>query len=228
MKSLGSLSKGLPPLLASGVILCGLALAGCDEHVEVIQDTSIHVAKHQTWAWRPMQAKAAAAPETDGGRRVLSRDVIGRNGGNAPVPPAEPDPAVDIARKQLRLEVERRLTEKGLTQVPDPAAADYLVDYSFAVRGNRETVERVYPGAYPGLVCGPFGCGYGWGYGPPGVGYQNVRFREGTFVFDLTKNNSKELVYRAIGQEPQFHAQFSHDQISDMAHALLKKLKVRG
>jgi hypothetical protein len=143
------------------------------------------------------------------------------------VTPPEPDPAVEIARKQLRTEIERQLTEKGLKQVSDPAAADYLVDYNFAMRGRNMRVERVYPGAYPGLVCGPFGCGYGWGYGPPAVAYQNIRFREGTFVFDMTKNGSTELVYRAIGQEPQYHAQFSHDQIQDMVHALLKKLKVR-
>jgi hypothetical protein len=222
VKSIG-ISKSVSPLLAAGVIFCGLAVAGCDEHVEVIQDTSIHVMKHQTWAWRPMQARKDAR---EAERPVISRDVIRRNG-NAPVEAAEPDPTVEIARKQLRSEIERQLTEKGLSQVPDPAAADFLVDYNFAIRGHNATVERVYGGGYPGLVCGPFGCWNGWGYGPPEVTYQNVRFREGTFVFDLTKNGSKELVYRAIGQEPQYHAQFSHDQIQDMVHALLKKLNVR-
>jgi hypothetical protein len=219
-------SKRVSPLMAATAVLCGLAVAGCDEHVEVIQDTDIHVMKHQSWAWRPMEARPAAA-EPEGGRRVISRDAIGgRN--NAPAAPAEPDPAVEISRKQLRTEIERQLAQKGLSQVPDPAAADYLVDYNFAVRGHNVAVERVYPGAYPGLVCGPFGCWNGWGYGPPEVAYQNVRFREGTFVFDLRKNGSKQLVYRAIGQEPEYHAQFSHEQIEDMVHALLKKLKIRG
>jgi uncharacterized protein DUF4136 len=220
VKNLGFLSKSVSPLLAASMIFCGLALAGCDEHVEVIQDTDIHVMRHQTWAWRPMQARTNAP---DNGRPVISRDVIRRNETVA----AESDPAVDIARRQLRTEIERQLSAKGLTQVPDTAAADYLVDYQFAMRGHNVTVERVYPGAYPGLVCGPFGCYNGWGYGPPEVAYQNVRFREGTFVFDLTQNSSRHLVYRAIGQEPAYHAQFSHDQIEDMVHALLKKLKVR-
>jgi Domain of unknown function (DUF4136) len=213
-------SERVSPLIAAAAVLCGLAMAGCYEHVEVVQDTDIHVMKHQTWAWRPMQAKT----EAPAGRPVVSRDVIRRNESVA----AEADPAVEISRKQLRTEIERQLSQKGLSQAPDPAAADYLVDYNFAVRGHNVAVERVYPGAYPGLVCGPFGCWNGWGYGPPEVAYQNVRFREGTFVFDMTKNGSKQLVYRAIGQEPEYHAQFSHNQIDDMVHALLKKLKVRG
>ena len=223
--SLTRFSTTLSPLVAAAAILCGLGLAGCDEHVEVVQDTDIHVMKHQTWAWRPMEPRPAAA--RDNGRPVVSRDVVGGRNNAAPTA-AEPDPAVEISRKQLRTEIERQLSQKGLSQVPDPAAADYLVDYSFAVRGHNMRVERVYPGAYPGLVCGPFGCWNGWGYGPAGVGFEDVRFREGLFVFDLRKNGSKQLVYRAKGFEPEYRAQFSHDQIEDMVHALLKKLKIRG
>lgn len=219
----GRMTKRVSPLIAAAAVFCGLVLAGCDEHVEVIQDTDIHVMKHQTWAWRPMQPRAEATTN-NGNRPVISRDVIGRR----ETVVTEADPAVEIARRQLRTEIERQMTEKGLTQVTDPAAADYLVDYQFAMRGHNVTVERVYPGAYPGLVCGPFGCWNGWGYGPPEVAYENVRFREGMFVFTMTQNASKHLVYRAIGEEPAYHAQFSHDQIQDMVHALLKKLKVRG
>ena len=226
MKSLGIFSKSVSPLLAASVIFCGLAVAGCDEHVDVIQDTTILVKNHQTWAWRPMQARKDAR---DSERPVISRDVIRRNNRNERNDDvaAEPDPSIDLERRELRASIERQLTAKGLTQITDPATADYLVDYQFAIRGHNVTVKRVYPGAYPGLVCGPFGCYSGWGYGPSEVAYQNVRFREGMFVFALTQNGSRHLVYRAIGQEPAYHAQFSHDQIEDMVHALLKKLRVR-
>jgi Domain of unknown function (DUF4136) len=223
VKSFGVLSKGMSPLLAAGVIFCGLALAGCDEHVEVIQDTTIPVRIHQTWAWRPAEAQREARAAE---RPVISRDVIRRNDA-APAPTPEADPAIEIERRELKASIERQLTAKGLSQVGDPAAADFLVDYHFAIRGHNATVERVYPGAYGGLVCGPYGCWNGWGYGPPEIAYQNVSFREGMFVFALTQNGSKQLVYRAVGQEPAYHAQFSHDQIEDMVHALLKKLKVR-
>ena len=217
-----TISKSASRLLAAVVLGSGLLLVGCDEHVEVIRDSTISVLKHQTWAWRPMQASRKAAPGAD--RPVISRDVIRRNGTVA----AESDPVDDITRRQLRVEIERQLNAKGLAQVGDPATADFLVDYQFAIRGRNATVERVYPGGYGGLVCGPFGCWNGWGYGPPEVSYQNIRFREGTFVLEVVQNGSKHLAYRAIGQEPAHHPTFSRSQIEDMVHALLKGLKPRG
>jgi hypothetical protein len=220
VNSLGIFSRGASPLLAASMIFCGLALAGCDEQVQVIQDTDIHVMKHQTWAWRPMQARRDSV---DGGRPVISRDVIRPNTSV----PVESDPAVEIERRQSQSELERQLAAKGLVKVSDPAAANYLVDYQFAVHGRNVTVPRAYPGSYPGLVCGPYGCWNGWGYGPVAVGYQNVNVREGTFAFDMVQNGSKRLVYQATGQAPANKAQFSHDQIQDMVHALLNKLKVK-
>jgi hypothetical protein len=115
-----------------------------------------------------------------------------------------------------------------LTQVSDPAAADFLVDYHFAMRRHNVSVERIYPWGYPGLVCGPFGCWQGWGYGPAEVSYENIRFREGMFVFDFIKRNPNRLAYRAIGQETAHHATFLNDQVEDMVHAMLKGLKPKG
>jgi len=211
---------GRSPLMAASILLGGLLLAGCDEHVEIIRNRDIPVLKHQTWAWRPASARKEAKNE----RPVVSRDVIG---GRETVA-READPANEIVRQELRTAIERQLTAKGLTQVSDPAAADFLVDYHFAMRRRNVRVERVYPGAYPGLVCGPFGCWQGWGYGPAEVSYENIRFREGTFLFDFIKHNPNRLAYRAIGQEPAHHATFSNDQVDDMVHALLKGLKPKG
>jgi len=211
---------GRSPLLAVSILLCGLGLAGCDEHVEIIRDRNIPVLKHQTWAWRPAPVRKEAKNE----RPVISRDVIG--GRETAV--NENDPANEIVRNELRTAIERHLTEKGLTQVSDPAAAEFLVDYHFAMRRHNVRVERVYPGAYPGLVCGPYGCWQGWGYGPPEVSYENVRFREGTFVFDLFNRDTKRPAYRAIGMEPPYRTAITHDQVDSMVHALLKELKPKG
>ena len=214
---------GKAPLLAASILMCGLWLAGCDEYVEIIRNQDIPVLKHQTWAWRPAPVKAAAKEE----HPVISRDVIGSH---QPVQSAAPVQSAenDSVRQELRTAIERQLTAKGLTQASDPAAADFLVDYKYALRGHNVTVERVYPGAYPGLVCGPYGCWQGWGYGPAEVGYENVRLREGTFVFHLFKRSPNNMAYRAIGVEPPNHGTFSHDQVDSMVHALLKGLKPKG
>jgi Domain of unknown function (DUF4136) len=209
-------SKRVSPLLAVAVIFCGLAMAGCDEHVETIRDRTIPVLRHQTWAWRPAEVRKDTAPQ----RPVISRDVIAK----PEVVNNELDPNNEIVRSELRGEIERQLTAKGLTQASDPAAADFLVDYHFAMRGRNVRMEGVYPGGYGGLVCGPYGCYRGWGYGPE-ISYGTYHFREGSFVLDVFKSGTNKVAYRAIGEEPIHHETFSQGQIKDMVHALLKNLK---
>lgn len=209
-----------------------LFIAGCDDNVQTIRDSTIPVHKGMTWAWMPnMPSKGAPSANGSGNRPVISRDVIGRN----ETVSHENDPAVEIERREVRAEIENQLNAKGLRQVSDPANADFVVTYRFAVRGHSATVREVYPGGYGGLVCGPFGCapgwgwGWGWGwYGPPEVVYRNVHFREGLFVLDMYQTGTKNLAFQARGVEPSHRAQFSHDQIQDMVHALLKGLKVKG
>jgi len=219
------LGRTAKPMIVAVAAFLGLFLAGCDEHVQIIHDHTIKIPKHATWAWRPAEPGAAARDSSRSDRPVISRDVVGR----ASQPAAqENDPAVDIERREVRAELERQLAAKGLKQVADPAAAGFLADYHFAVRPRNETVPRAYGGYYPGLVCGPFGCWGGWGYGPTYVGYEHISVREGTFVFDFVRQADHQLVYRAIGEEPAHKAQFSPDQIQDMVHALLKELKTSG
>src|SRR3989442_10964600 len=109
--------------------LVGLFLAGGDEHVQIIRDPDIRIVKHATWAWRPAEPPRSASRDSRSDRPVISRDVIRR--GESAV--QENDPATEIDRRQVRNELERQLTAKGLTQISDPAAADFLVDYHFAV-----------------------------------------------------------------------------------------------
>ena len=212
-------SIGRSPLMAASLLACGLLLAGCDDHITVTRDPDIPVVKRSTRAWKP------AAPPKDADRRpVVSRDVISRRETVA----RDPGANNEIVRERIRTAIEQTLSSKGLRQVSDAQAADFLVDYHVAVRRHDVTVGRVYPGGYPGLVCGPFGCWESWGWGPPEVGYENIRFREGTVVFDLVKQSSKRLAYRAVGQKPVHRDTFNQSEISEFVHHMLGKLKVSG
>jgi Domain of unknown function (DUF4136) len=207
------------PLFALGAIAGAALLAGCDEYVHVTRDPDVHITRHATWTWRP------AAEETSrrDSRRVISRDDIRRGETVTREMSRETDADSDILRGKVKSAIERNLAEKGLKEASDPQDADFLVDFHIAVRRRNMTVERV----YPGLMCGPFGCYGGWGYGPAAVGYENVRFREGTIVVDVVQNQSNHLVYRAVGEKPvnRNTFSFSQDEVNGLVHHLLKDLK---
>jgi hypothetical protein len=207
-------------LAVAAACLCGLVAAGCDDHVQVTRDPDIRIHRGASWAWQPVVEPVAARDS----RRVTSRDNLGRN-----EQPVARDVTGDnqIVRDRVKMAIQQSLTAKGLAQVSDPATADFLVDYHFAIERRNATLQTVYPGAYPGLVCGPYRCWEGWGYGPAMVGYERVHFREGTIVFDLTQQATKHLVYRAVGEKPVRRDTFSltQDEINDLVNHLLKDLK---
>jgi Domain of unknown function (DUF4136) len=208
-------------LVSAAVCLWGLAAAGCDDHVQVTRDPDVRISRGATWAWQPVTEPVT----TRDSRKVISRDAMGRN------EPAPRDTSADnqLVRDRVRTAIQQALTAKGLAQVSDPATADFLVDYHFAVERRNATVQTVYPGAYPGLVCGPYRCWEGWGYGPAAVGYERIHFREGTIVFDFTQQATKNLVYRAVGEKPVRRDSFSltQDEITGLVNHLLKDLKTR-
>ncbi len=210
---------GNSPLLAAAVLICGLLLAGCDDHVTVIRDPNILVPKGSTWAWKPV-----ASPRDADRRPVVSRDVISRGESIA----REPGANNEIVRQRIRTAIEQTLSSKGLREVSDQQDAEFLVDYHVAVRRHNVTVEHVYRGGYRGLVCGPYGCWESWGWGPPEVSYENIRFREGTVVFDFVKQSTRRLAYRAIGQKPVHRDTFNQDEVNEFVHHMLGKLKTNG
>jgi len=204
--------------LATAAALAGVfLLAGCDERVQITRDRDVHFARHATWAWRPMeqQGRESRGRST---RPVLSRDDIARG----ETVTRETDAENDALRDKVKTAIAADLREKGFKEVSDPEGADFLVDYHLGVRGRNVTV------AYPagGLVCGPFGCYDGWGWGPGPVGYERIHFREGTFVLDVQQRGSNRPAYRAIGEKPVHRDAFSFSQheVNDMVHHLLKDL----
>jgi hypothetical protein len=217
--------------LVAGLLAGGLVLSGCDDKsVEILRDPDVRIARGMTWAWRPANAPEGGPrrASADDGRQVVSRDVI------APEQPSSPkrqhlesnrDWNTEANRDTLKAAIAKTLQSKGLTQVPDPVAADFWVDYHVAVRTRTATVA--YPGGYPGVVCGPYGCWSGWGWGPPG--YQNVRFHEGTFVIDVALREPNKLAYRAISHKDLSYQKpvISPYQAEEAAKHLLKDLKPR-
>ena len=244
-----SFSTKRSPLLIAAVLASGPFLAGCDEHVDVVRDHSVHINKHATWAWRPAAPEAEAEHrdhdkdlgrdrdrdrdhdrrdnrDNDDRRPVVSRDVIDENGRAETV---SHDYGVDneTLRLAIRADIQQTLSKKGFKQVDDPAAADFLVDYHIGIRRRTVRVER-YPGGYPGFVCGPFGCwaSYRWGYwGGPGYRYENVHYREGTIVFDFVNQGSNKIAFRAVGQKQLNHDSFSTNHVRDAVQRLLRDLK---
>jgi hypothetical protein len=213
-------------VMMTTVLLGGLVIAGCDDNsVEVIRDPEVRVAKGMTWAWRPVGPPPATVKRDADGRPVTSRDVITQQ--PAQRLESNRDWNTEENRTKLQAAIERGLSGKGLVKVQDPATADFLVDYHVAVRTQKATVQQVYPGGYPGVVCGPYGCWSGWGWGPPEVTYQNVRWHEGTFVLDLALREPKKLAYRAISQRELSKRQISSYQAEEAVNHLLKGLKTK-
>lgn len=214
-------------LLTAAALLSLMFIAGCDDHVQITRDHDVRIPHNATWAWRPAVAetRAAAPPPSSGGRPVISRDDMASPRPRQNPPPREPNADDEVVRQRVKTAIEETLSSKGFKHVDDPAAAEFLVDYKFAVRRFNETVPEY--GGYPGLVCGPFSCWGGWGYGPAFVGYENIHFREGTIVFDFSQQTNRHLVYRAVGEKPVRRDAFSLTQgdINDLTHHLLKDLK---
>jgi len=215
----------------AGLLAGGVFLSGCDDNVEIIRDPDIRVAKGMTWAWRPMNEPEGGKAAPEGGRSMVSRDVI------TPEQQAQAGPRqhlesnrdwnTEANRDTLKAAIAKDLKSKGLTQVTDPKVADFWVDYHVAVRTQNATVGRVYPG-YPGVACGPYGCWSGWGWGPPEVAYQNVRFHEGTFVVDVALREPKKLAYRAISQKELNNKHtITPYQADEAAKHLLKGLETK-
>jgi hypothetical protein len=219
-----SRSKWKMPLMLAAAAMFAFVATGCDDRVQITRDPDVKIRTGASWAWTPDPQVVASRDN----RRVLSRDNAGREQQPRDMV-REDNPNNQIVQDKVRQAIQQSLMSKGLMQSSDPATADFLVDYHFAVDRRSETVQTVYPGAYPGLVCGPYGCYRGWGYGPAAVGYERVHWRAGTIAFNFTQNPSKRLVYQAIGEKPVRRDTFSltQDEINGLVNHLLKDLKTK-
>src|SRR5690349_7074233 len=136
---------GKSTLLAVTALFFGFLLAGCDDYVQITRDPDVRIPKLATWAWRPAP-EPSKARERDS-RPVVSRDVISRN----ETAERDVDANSEAARQKVKTAIEQTLASKGLQQISDPAAADFLVDYHFAVeRRNARFAARMAAGVGAG------------------------------------------------------------------------------
>ena len=205
-------------LLTAAALVCAIFVAGCDEHVTSERNPEIPIPKHATWAWRP--AEAPPAPRDS--RPVVSRDEVAPSTKMIP----ESDTSNEILRGQIRAAIASTLAYKGYKEVQDPQAAAFLVDFHVAVKDQKAAVPLGYPGGYPGVVCGPYGCWQSWGWGPPALGYQNIRFRAGTIVFDFLQASTKKVAFRSDGEKSvkSGYTTFREKDVNSLVQALLWKL----
>ena len=204
-------------------LACAAVLAGCDEHVVVDRDPGVRIQRGMTWAWRPQPAQQAAREE--GGRKVISRDVITPRGDRPQREfPRYNDPQKDVVHTRTRIAIEQTLASKGLTQVSDPAAADFLVDYQVAVESHRGRVAV--PVDQPVLVCGYYGCWQSWGYwGPTGYAVRTYRYRTGLIIFDLMRRADDKLGFRSTYEKPLDWNGLDQEHVTSGVKRMLRDLK---
>ena len=184
------------------LISSGLA-SGCTGRVETHSDARIRVARDASYAWIAPDAPAVAGEESRLANNPALHERIGR--------------ALDAA-----------LAAKGLRRVEDPATADFLVHYHLGIVRHREWVGDTVGGPYgpvPYVWCGHRGCrgalAWGW-YGPPEVHYREVRYREGTLMFDLVERASRRIAFRAVGTKPVERDDLTDEGIRDAIDELLE------
>ena len=211
-------------LLGILALACVSVFAGCDDHVVVDRDPSVRIQKGMTWAWRPQPQ--AQETRNEGGRKVISRDVIPQRNGPSRQRefPNYGDPQKDIVHTRTRIAIEQTMAAKGLTQATDPAAADFLVDYQVGIQNRRERVAV--PVDSPVLVCGYRGCWQSWGYwGPTGYAVRTVHYREGTIVFDLVRRGDERMAYRATYEKLLDWNSLDQERVNSGVKKMLKDLK---
>jgi len=206
-------------LLTAFALLTLIVVIGCNEYVTSERNPEVPIPKKATWAWRPADAQPAPAREA---RPVISRDEPNRS----PKPVPQTEASTEILRGQIRVAIAKALAEKGFKEATDPNSAAFWVDYHIAVKDQSAAVPVGYAGGYPGVVCGPYGCVQSWGWGPPAYGYQNIKFRTGTMVFDFLQAPTQKLAFRAIGNKPVKAGltTFTQSDVNSLVNAVLWKL----
>lgn len=96
--------------------------------------------------------------------------------------------------------IREELTNKGFTYVPDPAQADFAVDFSVGTQGRLDVKS------YPRNFTGPWGAG-GWG------NELDLRqYQEGTLAIDAFDVRSRKAIWHGVAKKELSHSEIEHSE----------------
>jgi len=115
------------------------------------------------------------------------------------------DPAFDneLVEKNLRTDIVRRMTARGLVEVDRPG--DLILNFRLATGKGREVIT--YPAGWRGRR----------------VGRRSVPVSRGTLVIDLRDGASRELVWRAVVAEEEPNSARLQERLSKMVEKACEK-----
>jgi hypothetical protein len=113
---------------------------------------------------------------------------------------------VQRARDAIQVE----MGKKGFAYVTDPAAADFVVDFTIGAR------ERVEVESYPVPYAGPWSWGYPgwWGYPYWGNAVDVRKYREGTLSIDVFDAHGHRAVWHGWAKKELSQADIDHSEAS--------------
>ncbi|HEX6590446.1 MAG TPA: DUF4136 domain-containing protein [Moraxellaceae bacterium] len=186
-----------------GILLLPLTLllAACGAQVVVEQDPAAHLPGPGTYAW----------------------------GSASDHMPGEDNPRInnDIIAGMVQTALDTGLAKRGYKPAEKGQAA-WLVHYHAGLEKQTQLVtEPMYPAA-PRVVCGPYACGggYGWGYyGPPEAVTRTVTFHEGTLILDIHDATTNKLVWRGtVSDDVNVNKPVNPARLQQAIDKLLQKL----
>ena len=105
-----------------------------------------------------------------------------------------------LVPRRVREAVDQALARKGYERVDDPAAADFVVDFTIGSR------ERIDVQSYPVPYRGP----WGWGYPYFGREVSVRRYRDGTLAIDVFDARTRQPVWHGWAKKELTRADFEN------------------
>jgi hypothetical protein len=178
------------PVAAVWSLLLALG-AGCATRAHVDFDPNAPFDRYQTYAWLTSRSGLEQGQEQVHG---------------------EADP---LLLRRIREAIDEGLAAKGYRRLDDPAAADFVVNFTVGAR------EKIRPTSSVGIGMGSYGSwGWGWGISAP---VSAESYTEGTLAIDIFDAQRKEAVWHGRASRRVTESMDRAELVNDVVGAILKK-----